>query len=362
MIPYALGCDTVGFCIPVPNLCWVSLTSTNFDLHYTLYQTLWISLIIHEFKNEFNFLSWAVVSCSLDGLSAVTSFSDALHPPLLGKKLQAKKQRCQHWFPSIISQTPLYQTRFFAPTQVAVLLSLPTPRMLQWRGLRQRLLQARYPSGFLDSALDWIFFKIKYDQRFWDATVNLSLKCWAYHVCVLSILSEVTEKRSLQFGKSLLGDETLLSQERQYSKWRLHLFGFSLIWNQPWRQVEQWPPKIGLSTNIPSHIVEIRLPRAHPVLAVPDCNWHEEQDWCFIDAAWEPTLWRILVEVEGLMVLQVQAVMGQGSRTGNSDKMTAGAESFVRPPLLWSKVRKPSTVGAGESSMLTIAGFVTTGF
>lgn len=62
------------------------------------------------------------------------------------------------------------------------------------------------------------------------------------------------------------------------------------------------------------------------------------------------------------MVLQVQAVMGQGSRTGNSDKMTAGAESFVRPPLLWSKVRKPSTVGAGESSMLTIAGFVTTGF
>lgn len=132
------------------------------------------------------------------------------------------------------------------------------------------------------------------------------------------------QKKNLQFGKSLLGDETLLSQERQYSKWRLHLFGFSLIWNRPWKQVEQWPPKIGLSTNIPSHIVEIRLPRAHPVLAVPDCNWHEEQDWRFIDGAWEPTLWRILVEVEGLMVLQVQAVMGQGSRKRKADQMAAG--------------------------------------
>ena len=194
-------------------------------------------------------------------------------------------------------------------------------------------------------------------------------------MCDVSVLSILYSKRSLQFGKSLLGDETLLSQERQYSKWRLHLFGFSLIWNRPWKQVEQSPPKIGLSTNIPSHSVEIRLPRAHPVLAVPDCNWHEEQDWCFIDGAWEPTLWRILVEVKGLTVLQVQALMGQGVPKKKSWPNGCWAESFgeqpqnenvvfsfARPPLLWSKVTKPSTVGAGESSMLTIAGFVKTGF
>ena len=40
----------------------------------------------------FNFLSWTVVSCSLKGLSAVTSFSDAFHPPLWGKNRRLKTE------------------------------------------------------------------------------------------------------------------------------------------------------------------------------------------------------------------------------------------------------------------------------
>ena len=242
---------------------------------------------------------------------------------------------------------------------------------------------------------------IKYDQRFWGATANLSLQCWVYLYCLccryyldwwLRLLKK-TCNGVRAFWEEM---EPFFVKNANIPSGDFICFPSRLAETGHENRLSSHLPKFGLSTNIPLHVVDIGLPEAYPVLAVSDYklrlprrtrlmfflmghrNPHYEDFWL----EWRALEMGRCVPVgvhadEGTSIKKRLCGITSSSSDGAGVPKTKNlpndcwAESlgehpqnenvvfsFAGPPLPWSKVTKPSTHGTRESSMLTIAGFV----
>lgn len=257
-----------------------------------------------------------------------------------------------------IGNCSLSNARFPPHTQVAILdLLLPLPVMLA-RVLRQRLWRGQFPRGPLDSMIKE---HILFPQIFAEEMKSFIYICF-FNV-PLGLGAEVSEKEACALAQAFWDEvEPYLVKDSKPPSGTFFRLASRLARTGHENMLTSHLPQFGLSVDIPITFIDIGLREKHPVIAVSDyisridslnkmdalLMGNRDQQY---QSFWEK--WKCLqpsdpvfvyhkerlgscipvaihadegtsVKKKALMVLQIQALMGQGSRRKKSDQMNAG--------------------------------------